>query len=264
MADTIRALVLGDVVGHSGVRALLASMPGLKREYRPDLIVVNAENAAGGFGLTPEIADELLSSGVSVITTGNHIWQRREILPYMESEPRVLRPANYPGSPKGCGYVVVETPVARVAVVNLQGRVRLAQVDCPFRTAQQILQGDVKDADAVIIDFHAEEVEEKEALATYLDGSVSLVVGTHTHVQTGDERILERGTGYITDLGMTGPEHSVIGFAPEPAIERMTNQMPIKMEVSDEPSAVRGVTADISRETGVCLRIERIDTTPSQ
>lgn len=262
MERSLKALVLGDVVGGSGVRALCSELPGLITRIEADLVIANAENAADGFGLTAEIAEALFAAGVSMITSGNHIWQRREILDHMKSERRILRPANYPEDPPGDGWGVVRCGSVAVGVLNLQGRVRLSNVDCPFRTARRLLREIQSISPIILVDFHAEDCEEKEAMGQFLDGEVSLVVGTHTHVQTADERILEGGTGYITDIGMTGPFEGVIGFETDLAVTRMINQMPIKMQVAESAAAIRGVAVEIDVETGHAVSIERVDCVP--
>ena len=255
-----RILILGDVVGESGMRVLEERLSELVEGERADLVVVNAENAAEGFGLTVDDAERLWRIGVSVITTGNHIWQRRKILEYMKSNNRLLRPANYPGEPAGSGLCIVDfMDRTKVAVINVQGRVRLSNVECPFRSVSSQIESLPPDVKTIVVDFHAEDTEEKEAMARYLDGSVSAVVGTHTHVQTADARVSDNGTGSITDLGMTGPIHSVIGFNPEIARNRMISQMPLKMEVSDESAAIRGVAIEVDSDSGRCMQIRALD-----
>ncbi len=250
--------MLGDIIGQPGIRALFIHLKQLIRDTSANLVVINGENSADGFGITPQIAGQLFGLGVDVITTGNHVWQKKEILPYLDENERILRPANYPPGTVGRGVVQLEVKGMPVAVVNLQGRQHMYATDCPFRTADDILKKLDGKAKSVIVDFHAEEVMEKEALAYYLDGRVTAVVGTHTHVQTADERILKGGTAYITDLGMTGPGESVIGVGPETAIERSLSQMPLKMEVADHEAAIRGVQLKIDPETGKCASIERV------
>ncbi len=257
MADTITALILGDIVGQPGCRALFIGLKGLIKKYNADFVVVNGENAAGGFGLTPDLADQIFGNGVDVITSGNHIWQKREVLKYLDVTERLLRPANYPNDVPGKGYCVVSKKEFRLGVINLQGRVRMYDLESPFDAAQSIVRSLNEHTDGIVVDFHAEETGEKEALALYLDGKVNAVVGTHTHVQTADERILPGGTACITDLGMTGPTGSVIGVDPEISIRRSLTQMPLKMEVLEMPGVIRGVAVEISRE-GKTLSITRI------
>ncbi|MBB6482233.1 TIGR00282 family metallophosphoesterase [Spirochaeta isovalerica] len=255
----ISALVLGDVVGQPGCRALFFKLPGLIKKYKADLVVVNGENASDGFGILPEDAEKFFSKGVDVITTGNHIWQKREIYPLMDKEnSSIIRPANYPPGVPGSGSVTVNVKGEDVTVLNLLGRVRMGMpVDCPFRHSSDFLKKHNK-SKIVIVDFHAEDVMEKESLAWYLDGKVSAVVGTHTHVQTADERILPGGTAYITDIGMTGPKDSVIGTKPEISIERSLTQLPLKVEVADNESVIHGVHLLIDAESGKAVSIDRI------
>jgi len=255
----ISVLVLGDVVGQPGCRALFFKLPGLIKKYKSDLVIVNGENASDGFGILPEEAEKFFSKGVDVITTGNHIWQKREIYPMMEKDnTRIIRPANYPPGVPGRGDVTVDVKGCNVTVLNLLGRVRMGMaVDCPFRKSADFLKKNKKNK-LVIVDFHAEDTMEKEALAWYLDGKVSAVIGTHTHIQTADERILPKGSAYITDIGMTGPENSVIGTKPEISIRRSLTQLPLKMEVAENESTIKGVFITIDAETGKSLSIERV------
>jgi 2',3'-cyclic-nucleotide 2'-phosphodiesterase len=259
MPDKFTVLLLGDVFGQPGCRALFVGLKGLRKEHRADMVVVNGENAAAdGFGITPEIAGQLFSSGADVITTGNHIWQKREVLGYLDSEERILRPANYPPGVAGHGTVVVDVKGTAVGVINLQGRVRMGSLDCPFRTAADLVRKLKEKAKIILVDFHAEAPDEKEALASYLDGQVTFIGGTHTHVQTADERIYPGGTGYITDLGMTGPTESVIGCSLDISLRRSETQMPLKMEVADNSASIQGVKVEIDRESGHTLTIERL------
>ncbi|HHY91757.1 MAG TPA: YmdB family metallophosphoesterase, partial [Firmicutes bacterium] len=200
----MRVLAIGDIVGKPGRQAVTLLLPALKRELGVDLVIANGENAAGGFGLTPAVAEELWGAGVDVLTSGNHIWNKREISPLLESEQRLLRPANYPPGVPGQGWCVWRRGSAAAAIVNLAGRVFMEALDCPFRLVSELLPRLRQETPVVIIDFHAEATSEKVALVWYVDGRASLVFGTHTHVQTADERVLPGGTGYITDLGMTG------------------------------------------------------------
>ncbi len=257
MADKLRALILGDVVGQPGCRALFVGLAGLVRKYDADLVVVNGENAADGFGMTPEIAERFFKSGVHVITSGNHIWQRKEILPTLQANDRLLRPENYPAGVPGKGHCMLSVRDIPVLVVNLEGRVNLSPLRCPFAVGKSLVKQFRSKTRIVIVDFHAESVEEKEALGIYLDGEVSAVVGTHTHVQTADERILPRGTAYISDIGMIGPEGSVIGMRRETAVMRSLSQMPLKMEVQNSPAEVMGVFIEIEAD-GKAARIERV------
>jgi 2',3'-cyclic-nucleotide 2'-phosphodiesterase len=258
MGDKLRALILGDVVGQPGCRALFVGLTALIKKTGADLVIANGENAAEGFGMTPEIAESFHKSGVHVITSGNHIWQKREILTSLQTDDRLLRPENYPNGVPGKGYCILPARGESVLIVNLEGRVDLSPLRCPFATAKSLIKQFKSKVRAIIIDFHAESAEEKEALAIYLDGEVSAVVGTHTHVQTADERILKGGTGYITDIGMTGPSGSVIGMKKETAIARCLSQMPLKMEVQDSPAEIMGVVLEIDVSTGKTTDITRI------
>jgi 2',3'-cyclic-nucleotide 2'-phosphodiesterase len=254
----MRILAVGDVVGKPGRQAVHSIVPALRAELQLDLVIANGENSAGGRGLTAATAEELLRSGVDVITSGNHIWQKREIYETLESNPRVLRPANYPQGTPGNGHVVLEKSGVKFAVINLQGREDMTPINDPFRAASDIVKKLRSENAIVIIDFHAESTEEKEALAFHLDGEVAAIVGTHTHVQTADERILPKGTGYITDIGMTGPEPSVIGVKTEIAIRRSMTQMPIKMETSEEPAGIHGVLFTIDIASRKAIGVKRI------
>ncbi len=257
MAGKIRALVLGDIVGSPGSRALFFGIKKYIKDYKADLVVVNGENAADGFGMTPEDITRFFSAGVDVITTGNHIWQRKEVYASLDSEEFLLRPANYPSGVPGHGSCVLKKGEKSIGVINLLGRSRMGfNGKCPFRTGKKLVQQLSSQTDCILIDFHAEDPLEKEALAYYLDGSASLIYGTHTHIQTADERILPGGTGYITDIGMVGPSHSVIGSDPEQSIKRSISQLPIKMEVIDNIPLVCGILAEM--ENGRTVSLERI------
>jgi metallophosphoesterase (TIGR00282 family) len=227
-------LFIGDIVGGLGRRTLLALLPELREELRPDFVVVNGENAAGGLGITPQIARELLDSGIDAITLGNHAYHRREILPFLDEEERIVRPANYLRRHPGRGVTVVERDGARLAVVNLIGTVFLQAAGSPFDEVERILDGLDGRCDHVLVDFHAEATSEKVAMGWYLDGRVTAVIGTHTHVPTADARVLPNGTAYMTDVGMTGPRGGVIGVKREQAIKSLVDQMGVRFETSDE------------------------------
>ena len=232
-------------------------LKNLVKSKRADIAIANGENAADGFGLTPELAATFFSSGVDVITSGNHIWQKKDIYPILESNPYLLRPANYPSKAPGRGYATLDVLGISVGVMNLQGRQDMPFINCPFQTAKNLLKKELKDSKVALIDFHAESPEEKEAFALYLDGQVSAVVGTHTHVQTADERILPGGCAYITDLGMTGPEEGVIGSKTEIALRRSMTQLPLKLEIVEAAGILSGVVIEVDSETGKALEIER-------
>jgi len=255
----LRLLMIGDVVGRSGRRAIKVNVSDLKREFDLDMIIANGENAAGGKGITKEVANELFISGVDVLTMGNHVWNKREAFDYLDKETRIVRPANYPPGVPGYGYCIFETRrKVKVGVINLAGRVFLQSVDCPFRKASEVVARLKEEARVVIVDFHAEATSEKVAMGLYLDGLVSAVVGTHTHVQTADECILPGGTAYITDLGMTGPRNSVIGVKKENVIEKFLTQIPQHFEVATGPFQLNGVVIDIDEDTGEASAIRRI------
>ncbi|UCG39736.1 MAG: TIGR00282 family metallophosphoesterase [bacterium] len=256
----MRVLFIGDVVGKPGRRAVRDILDGLVDRHKVDLVVANAENAAGGFGVTSETAAELFEAGVHVLTTGNHVWDKREALELVETEPRILRPANYPPGAPGQGQITVRTPVGvSVTVVNLSGRVFMDTVDCPFRRMDAILEELGGKQRCIVVDLHAEATSEKRALALYLDGRVSGVLGTHTHIQTADERILPGGTAYITDVGMTGNEEgSVIGIDFEAARYRFLTQMPVRFDLSKGVPVLNGVLLEMDVASGKAVAIKRI------
>jgi metallophosphoesterase (TIGR00282 family) len=258
VAKPLTVLCVGDVFGDPGRRAVQALLPKLRKQHDADLAVVNVENAAAGFGVTPEIARAFLGEGVDVMTSGNHIWDRKEIIEYIVKENLLLRPANYPLGTPGSGSVVVKAGPHKVAVLNLMGRVFLPQLDCPFRKADEEVARLRQETAIIVVDAHCEATSESQALGWYLDGRVSAVVGTHRHVQTADERVLTQGTAFITDLGMTGPVNSVIGVEPELAISRFLTQMPNRFVPAKGPSALHGVVIRIDPDTGKALGIERL------
>lgn len=224
-----------------------------------DLVIANAENAAAGFGVTPDVVAELLDGGVDVLTSGNHIWDKRESLPILEQEQRLLRPANYPPGLPGKGWGIYSTSAGvLVAVVNLEGRVFMNNLDCPFRAADAILDDVRSKTPIVLVDFHAETTSEKGALGNYLDGRVSAVLGTHTHVQTADERLMPGGTAFISDVGMTGSRDSVIGIRKELSVERFLTQVPVRFEVARKEPMLCGVVVAIDESTGRAEGIERV------
>ena len=253
----MRVMMIGDIIGKPGRQALARLLPGLRRDLNIDLVTANAENTAGGFGLTPKTAQELLDAGVDVMTSGNHIWDKREILPHFDEFP-LLRPANYFGAP-GRGWLMQ----GDVMVLNLQGRVFMPPIDCPFREADQRLdeaqQALGQPPKFVIVDFHAEATSEKQGLGWYLDGRVSAVVGTHTHVGTADTRILPGGTAYVSDLGMTGPVDSVIGTERAPVLEKFRTGLPQRFEPAEGPCILNSVLIDIDDDSGRAVDIVRID-----
>ena len=257
-ADTTNVLILGDVIGQPGLRAVISSIKSLSRKYRADVVVVNGENADDGFGITSDIAGQLFRAGVDVVTTGNHVWHDDQVAQLLNREAHVLRPDNYPSGAPGTGVATVDRRVPPVHVVNLQGRIHMAPIDCPFRAARDLVKRLKQVSPIIIVDFHAESTEEKEALALYLDGDVSVLFGTHTHVQTADERILPKGTAYITDVGACLPPKSVIGFEPSISIRRSLTQIPIKNEVASAAATIHGLSVKIENSSGKALSVERI------
>jgi len=253
-AAAARILFVGDVVGGLGRRTLLDCLPPLRERYAPTFIVVNAENIAGGLGITPKIADELLAAGVDAITLGNHTFRRKEIYPYLDSEPRILRPANFLRSQPGHGTCIVEHDGVRLGVVNLSGNLYLRAGRSAF-TEIEVALGELGAVDHVLVDMHAEATSEKVAMGWHLDGRVTAVVGTHTHVPTADSRVLPQGTAYITDVGMTGPRGGVIGVKREQAIESLLTQMPVRFETSEEDPWLMGVSISCSQR----LRADSIE-----
>lgn len=248
--------MVGDVIGRPGRRAARALLPGLRQEYAIDLIIANGENAAGGIGITTQTADELFESDVDVITSGNHIWAQREIIPTLDSSPAILRPLNYPQGVPGHGYVIK----GEAMVVNLIGRTFIGNFDCPFRAIDQLLE-DLADnkPPVIIVDFHAEATSEKVAMGWYLDGRVSAVLGTHTHVGTVDARLLPKGTAHITDVGMTGPLDSVIGDDVNTVLTRFLTQLPYRISVGKGSVILNSVLVEIEETTGRAKHIQRID-----
>jgi hypothetical protein len=254
----IRILMTGDTVARSGRRALEERLHDLRSQREIDFVVSNVENAAGGFSITSRIAEDLLAAGVDVMTSGNHIFDKKEVLDYIDKQPRLLRPANYaPGVP-GKGRWVGKVRGVPVAVINLQGRVFMSQCDDPFRCADAQLAALEPSVKIILVDMHAEATSEKIAMGRYLDGRASVVAGTHTHVQTADEQILPEGTAYITDLGMVGPHDGVIGMQTEIVLERFLRGLSMKFEPCDGGIKLNGLIVDVDEETGRATRVERL------
>lgn len=255
----MRILFIGDIVGEPGRRAVRELIPVIKRREKTDFIIANGENAAGGSGITPAMAGELFGYGVDVLTSGDHIWKRKEILDSINSDKRLLRPANYPKGAPGSGSTVVSTySGAEVGVVNIIGRVFMQAVECPFRIVKDEVDKIRQKTPIIIVDIHAEATSEKIALGWYLDGLVSAIIGTHTHVQTADEKILPNGTAFITDAGMTGPFDGVIGRRKDEILTRFITQMPARFEVAEGDIELHGVIIDIDEKTGKAGSIKRV------
>ena len=251
-------LFLGDIVGSPGRRAVEELLYRVVDRYLIDLVVANGENASGGIGITPAVADQLLGMGIDLLTSGNHIWKHKDILPYLEDTDRLVRPANYPPDTPGRGFTIVETAIGeKVAVINLEGRVFMNPLECPFRTVDAVLSQISPEVKIIMVDMHAEATSEKLAMGWYLDGRVSAVLGTHTHVQTADERLLPQGTAYITDVGMTGPVNSVIGMKTEIILERFLTQRPQPFKVASQNIQLQGVVLKFDGQ-GRCQEITRI------
>ncbi len=254
----INILFIGDIVGKPGLDMVEMWLPSLQKKYRADITIANGENAAEGKGCTEVEGKRLLDLGVSVITGGNHTWDKHQSQDYLKNQPRALRPQNYPKGTYGRGNYIAETKKGKVGVLNLQGRSFMPAIDCPFRTSEWILKRMREETKVIFVDFHAEATAEKLALANFLDGKISVLVGTHTHIQTADERIFNKGTGYITDVGMTGPYDSIIGMKTEAALNRFLYQTPQKYQAATGQVHLCGLFAKIDSETGKTLEIERI------
>jgi metallophosphoesterase (TIGR00282 family) len=255
----MNVLFIGDIMGEPGRRVILKHLSKVIQEHQIDLVVGNGENAAGGFGITQDVAEDLFDLGLSVITLGNHAWDKREALEYLQKEQRVIRPANYPDGVPGKGTCVVETVHGeRLGILQLMGRVFMPMVDCPFRVAERELAQLTTQTHCILVDMHAETTSEKMAMGYFLDGKVSAVLGTHTHVQTADEQILPQGTGYLTDVGMTGPVQSVIGMKPNLVIQKFLTQLPRRFEVATGPSVLSAAVLNLNHATGKTTHITRL------
>ncbi|PKN33244.1 MAG: TIGR00282 family metallophosphoesterase [Deltaproteobacteria bacterium HGW-Deltaproteobacteria-19] len=255
----MRILFIGDIVGKPGRRAVRELLPQLVAERSVDFVIANCENAAAGFGVTREVVEDLYGYRVDVLTSGNHVWDKREVIDFIDDYETLLRPANYPDGVPGHGSIVMPASGGRyIGVLNLVGRVFMPAVDCPFRIAEREIEKIKRKTPVVFVDFHAEATSEKQALSWFLDGKVTAVVGTHTHVQTADEGIRPGGTAYITDAGMTGPFDSVIGTRKEAILERFLHQIPNRFDVAKRDVRLQGVLIDVDESNGRALKIERV------
>ncbi len=250
----MKILAVGDVIGKPGRQACARLLPELRKKYTLDLVIVNAENAAGGLGVTPATAEELLDAGADVLTSGNHVWAHREILPYLNGDTPILRPLNYPPGVPGRGYLVR----GRVMVVNIIGRTFMDAFDCPFRAMDRLLNEGVSTAPVIVVDFHAEATSEKMAMGRYLDGRVTAVLGTHTHVGTIDTQILPDGTAYVTDIGMAGPADSIIGDDREAVLQRFLTLLPNRLSVGKGKTVLNAVLVEADDTTGKAVSIDRV------
>jgi metallophosphoesterase (TIGR00282 family) len=253
-------LFLGDVVGEPGRSAVIARLPELKEKHAFDFVVVNGENAAGGRGITPKITIDLLRAGISVITTGDHIWDQKEILPFIDTEPRLLRPVNYPAGTPGAGTIVLETAKGKVGVINVQARTFMLPIlDNPFPVMEAAVEQMRSETAIILVDIHGETTSEKIGLARFLDGKVSAAIGTHTHVQTADEQIFPGGTAFLCDAGMCGPVQSILGRAIDPIVRRFISNLPSSFPVAEGEVRLRGALINVDEATGRASRIVRVD-----
>lgn len=255
----MKILIVGDIVGSPGRKTLKNYLEKKKNNY--DFIIVNGENAAAGFGITTKIAEQLLEWGCDVITSGNHIWDKKEIYEYLDKSDRLLRPANYPKeNTPGKGYTIVKDKKGnKIGVISIQGRVFMTPIDCPFQTIREIIGEVRKETKFIIVDFHAEATSEKIAMGWHLDGYASVIYGTHTHIQTADEKILPEGTGYITDIGMTGSENGIIGMQVNSVLPKFLNALPQRFEIAEGKERICGIEVELDETTGECIKIERLN-----
>ena len=254
----MRIAMVGDVIGRPGRAAFAKYTAQLRKEKKIDIVIVNGENSAGGKGVTRTSLDELLHAGADIVTSGNHIWDKKDVLEFIDQEPFLIRPANYPDGTPGKGWCVYPWRAKNIGVMNLSGRAFMPPMDCPFQKVEDILNELKKECDIILLDFHAETTSEKMAMGWYLDGRVNAVVGTHTHIQTADERILPNGTAYITDLGMVGPWDSVLGVKTDIIIQKFTTGMPVRFDLAAGPNVYSAVILDIDETSNKTVGIERI------
>jgi 2',3'-cyclic-nucleotide 2'-phosphodiesterase len=254
----MRLLFIGDVVGSPGRSMIQEYLPALKKKYRPTLTVINGENAANGKGITEKIYRNFLELGAQAVTLGNHAWDNRDVFEFIDEAKYLVRPANFPEGTPGKGIVYITCNDVEVAVINLQGRTFLPAIECPFRAADKLVEEARKRTPIIFVDFHGEATSEKQAMGWYLDGKVTAVVGTHTHVQTADNRILPGGTGYLTDVGMTGPYDGILGVEREAVLKKFLTSLPVRFEVSNGRAQLSAVLIDIAKETGKATKMQRI------
>ncbi len=254
----IKLLFFGDIVGSQGREWVKEYLPRLKRKYQPTFVVANGENSANGRGITEKITKELFEAGIQAITLGNHTWDNKEIFDFIDREERMIRPANFPAGTPGKGITFIKSGEHELAVLNVQGRAFLPPLDCPFLAADQLIEQAKKRTPFIFLDFHAEATSEKQAMGWYTDGRVSAVVGTHTHVQTADERVLPKGTGYLTDVGMCGPADGILGMEREAVMKKFLTQLPVRFEVATGHTQLNAVLFTLERGTGKTLKIQRI------
>lgn len=254
----MKLLFIGDVVGSPGRKVLKEFLPRLKTKYRPDVTIVNGENAASGKGITEKVYHEIREAGADVITLGNHAWDKKDIFDFIDKAQDMIRPANFPDGTPGIGYLIKKVGNQKLAIINGQGRAFMNPIDCPFRTIDKIVEEVRQKTSLIFVDFHAEATSEKQAMGWYLDGRASAVVGTHTHVQTADERILPRGTAYITDVGMTGPYDGILGVEKEAVIHKFLTSLPVRFEVASGREQINGVFITLNNKSGYAESIQRI------
>ena len=256
----MKLLFIGDICGKPGRELIRRGLAGLTAHHQVDLVIANVENAAAGFGVTPDIAEDLAGYGIAVMTTGNHVWDKKEIYPYFAMQPRLLRPANFPAGAPGKGSVVARTrDGVAVGVINVMGRIFMTPLDDPFTSVLREIEAVKREASVVFVDFHAEATSEKVAMGWHLDGRVTAIVGTHTHVQTADERVLPKGTAYITDVGFTGPHDSIIGVDRNAALARFLTHLPQRFETATENPRLNGIVVTCDATTGRATAIERVN-----
>ncbi|PWA13572.1 TIGR00282 family metallophosphoesterase [Pueribacillus theae] len=254
----MKFLFIGDVVGSPGRKMLKEYLPKLQKKYKPAITIINGENAAGGRGITDKIYKEFIQAGAHVVTMGNHTWDQKEIFEFIGEAKSLIRPANFPEGTPGNGSILMKVNHLEIAVINLQGRTFLPAIDCPFRKADELVEKYKKITPYIFVDFHAEATSEKEAMGWYLDGKVTAVVGTHTHVQTADNRILPNGTAYVTDVGMTGPYDGILGMQREAVIKRFLTSLPVRFEVMSGRAQLSGICITVDKKSGLAVNTERI------